>query len=143
MNELSKIKNAWNKVYVTHGKDVPWSNKDNVDSSLPVIIDFLKKNHISTSSLLDYGAGSGHFAVALKEKLSIPRVVCADITDGGADREFLKQKGIEFVQVFQPKDVKEKFDIILCWSVLNHLDKNLREKFFAQFADMLMGGGAY
>ena len=140
-NNLKALKDTWGNIYAEHGTDVPWSHQGSIESGLPVIVKFLKERKVS--SLLDYGAGSGHFAVALKEALLIPRVFAADITDGGADKKWLQQKGIEFILANQPKEVgKEKFDAILCWSVLNHLNRDLREAFLGQFAEMLTDRGS-
>jgi len=141
MNNFDEIQKAWDDVYTEHGQDVPWATKANCDCAVPLIVDYVKRNKLTPQSLLDYGTGTGHMAIAIKEQLGIPRIIAADITDKGVDKKLLKRLSIDFVRANQPKDVGGKHDLILCWGVFHHVGPELSQEFLTQFADMLNDNG--
>jgi len=131
------IKKAYDKTYTELGSGVLWATEKWRDDGVNLMVDFVLKNNIPHSSLLDYGAGTGHFAVAFKDKLSIPKVVAADISEVAVDKRLLSQHGINFLQAAQPKEVGGKYDLILCWTVLMSFNPEQRKEFLAQFSKML------
>ena len=108
---------------------------------MSLVIDYVNKNNVQPKSLLDYGAGTGHLAVAFKEKFSIPKVIATDITTNGMDIELLKKHKVDFSQASQPKDVNEKFDMILSWAVFHYLDPKQCQEYLSQFAETLNDNG--
>lgn len=141
MNTVNETKRkAFQKLYADE-EILPWTTKEALDESLPLIIDFIKKNNIHIGSLLDYGAGTCHFAIALKQMLGIPKVVAVDFTENCANKEELAHSGVEFVVADRPEKVGGKYDAILCWTVLHSINPELHKEYLAQFAKMLNDNG--
>ena len=140
MDKLTEIKQVWDSVYTEHGTDVPWVKKESL--SVNFILDLVSKTNLQPKSMLDYAAGTGHIAAAIQEKLNIPNVVAADITKNPVDEKLLEQHEIKFIEASAPKDVGGKYDLILCWTLFNHLPPEMCKEFLAQFADMLNKNGA-
>jgi len=138
---VKDIKSVWDNVYTERGSNVPWATENWLNASLPDIINFIVSNGIKIDSLLDYGAGTGHFALALKSALNIPKVIAADISDKGLDKQRLVDAGIDFIITDQPKDVGGKYDVILCWAVFHHIDSKYYKDFLSQFHSMLNDDG--
>lgn len=140
-NNFDKIKDAWDGTYNKFGQNVSWATKERRAFVVNLVLDFAKKGNSSVNSLLDYGTGTGHVAVELKNLLSIPKVVGADISAKGVDKKHLEQNGVGFALINQPKDIGGKYDFILCWSVLFINDLKIQKKYLKQFADMLTDNG--
>jgi len=139
MTDLDELKAAWGNVYEEHGQDVPWVNQSARDNVVSIVAKVMKTKNVQ--SLLDYGAGTGHLAIALKEILGVSNITVSDITDKGIDKLLLQKHGIDFVQASQPEEVGGKYDLILCWSMLHQVEPNLARKFLAQFSTMLNDRG--
>ena len=138
--ELDEIKKYWD---YRHSEKVglAFATKEQSDIWVSLISKYIKRNKLNQQSLLDYGTWTGLVSLGLKEQLRIPKVVAADISDEGIDKELLKKSGVHFIQANQPKEVGGKYDIILCVSVFHHIAPKYVKQFMAQFSDMLSENG--
>jgi hypothetical protein len=91
--------------------------------------------------MLDYGAGTGHWSLALKKSLDIRNVVAADISDKGFDRGLLEQNGIKTTLASRPSEIDGVYDLILCWGVFHHISPKLYKSFLMQFSNLLADSG--
>ena len=140
MNEKT-IKQAWENVYNEHGQNVQWSTQERANIVVKLVADYIQENNRQINSLLDYGAGTGHISVALKNAFNIPNVVAVDIAENSFDKEALTRNGIKHIAASLPKDkIDGKFDLILCWSVLYH-DHKLLEQTISEFSKLLTQKG--
>jgi len=140
-SNFGEIKIAFDNVYKKDVDNIPWTRREWLDDSKLPIFNYIQNQNLRPQSLLDYGTGTGHLAIAIKEQFDIPKIVAADITNNCIDREQLKYFGIDFIQALQPKDVSGKYDIILCWAVFHYLTKNQSIDFLTQFSKMLNKNG--
>jgi tRNA (mo5U34)-methyltransferase len=117
----------WHKVTLDDGRVTPGKVDiaKHEDAYLFSSLDFAGK------SVIDIGCWDGYFSF-MAEKRGATRVVGFDDPDyrwGGMDGfEFLKdhfKSNVEFVKGTIFKPMKEKFDIVLCYGVLYHLNDPL------------------
>lgn len=82
---------------------------------------------INPRSVLDWGCGIAQNAIMIKKYAKVSRVVAADLDSKTLDfakfREAEHKYGIEFLETDKeyPNMAPEKFDVILCFDVLEHL----------------------
>jgi len=141
MEYFNQLRKSWEKTYTEHGSSVPWAKQEYLDVFVPTISGLIKKYHPKANSALDYGTGTGQYAVLLKRELGIYTVVAADLTDKGIDKTLFEKHKIKFVCSDTPNDVSGTYDVILCWGVFHCIEPKYHEQFLSQFAGMLNAGG--
>jgi cyclopropane fatty-acyl-phospholipid synthase-like methyltransferase len=139
-NLMQNQQNAWNNVYKNYGS-LPWTTKMWQEKSLAPIYSFINNHNLKINSLLDYGGGSGHIAVAMKENFDIPKVVVADISENAFNKEDLEKNNIKCQIASFPENVDGKFDSIVCWGVFHHINPTLYEPILQQFRKKLNDNG--
>lgn len=99
----------------------------------------LHKN--KTAQILDIGCGMGRFMLALKE-LGYDNIKGVDIDERQIDAakkdglDVIQEDAIEFL-----KNIQEKYDVIYCMDVLEHLPKTLQMEFLKEINNHLNNDG--
>jgi len=120
----------WNKVYQEHSSDAPWLTDTHADF-------FAKefKKYINTSKpqkILDYGCGNGKIGMHFIS--SDNQVEFADISDemiASLNEQF--QGKIPTYVVSYPEEIHNKYDCIICCTVLHHINPTEWKTFLQQF----------
>ena len=127
----------WNKVYQEH-KDAPWLTDVSANFFINEVknyIDFSKTNII-----LDYGCGNGKIGIHFLQE-GMP-VEFADTSDEQIDKLNEQFEGkVPTYAVSYPKEISNKYDYIICCSVLHHINPDFWETFLNQFYNLLNPNG--
>jgi SAM-dependent methyltransferase len=134
-------KSLYEKIYETPG--AVWTSKD----PRPELVELVKSGKIKPCRTIDIGCGEGFFSIYLASKGF--DVLGIDISDKaiGYARDNATKAGIkaEFRQLdfYNLQSLKERFDLVLEWSILHMILPPRREEYIRIVADVLNPGGKY
>jgi 2-polyprenyl-3-methyl-5-hydroxy-6-metoxy-1,4-benzoquinol methylase len=92
-------------------------------------------------SVLDYGTGSAHFLKLLAEKNPAIRIVGFEPWDNMLEQAKEETKNLQNVRIIKAIDFNERFDIVTCFEVLEHLTEEKQRKVFSDCKKLLKTGG--
>jgi len=143
-NSLDKSKKEWDEVYQDNGDNLSWTKPQHLIESLNNIRKHLQQRRKPIESMLDYGCGTAELAVALKRIMGVNNVVATDITDKAVNKKYLDLNGIKFQIASRPNEVRtdQKFDLIICNHVFNHIDPRFHTEYLIGFKNLLSENGS-
>src|SRR5687768_2575598 len=103
-------------------------------ASMDVLVSLARYNFVNrtintrTSSVLDFGCGSGYGTRVLKERF-------ADVTSFDVYPDDYKPEGIEVIQDIN-KIKSRKYDVITCFEVIEHIDEKGQEKLMQDLSEL-------
>jgi 2-polyprenyl-3-methyl-5-hydroxy-6-metoxy-1,4-benzoquinol methylase len=134
---LEKRKEQWDKVYDGDKEKLPWT-----ENPIPVeIISKFCSFFSEGGEVLDFGCGDGILTKILIENgLS---VTCSDISAGALKMVSKQFPNIKTIQAGDPSEIITdiKFDGILVWGVLHHVDERLWDEYFKRLSEMTKPNG--
>jgi 2-polyprenyl-3-methyl-5-hydroxy-6-metoxy-1,4-benzoquinol methylase len=95
----------------------------------------------NAGSILDYGTGSAHFLKLLAEKNPTMRIVGFEPWDNMLEQAKEETKDYPNVSISKTIDFDERFDIVTCFEVLEHLTEEKQCKVFSDCKKLLKTGG--
>lgn len=107
--------------------------------SMDVLVSLARYNFVNrtinttSSSVLDFGCGSGYGTKVLKERFK-------DVTSFDVYPDDYKPEGIDVIQDIN-KIKSRKYDIITCFEVIEHIDADGQVKLMKDLSDLLNPGG--
>jgi SAM-dependent methyltransferase len=134
----------WNDIYnncLTNEKEVPWEQSDVVNKNKEIISDILSPLSQREKTLLDYGCGIGTYIDLFIEKNY--KVTIIDISSIAIDKckELYKEKiSLSLIQD-SPDNINNKYDVVICWGVMHHIDPKNWNKFIEKFYKLLNDSG--
>lgn len=143
-----KQSDYWTKYYLKWRNQLPWCCPMWKENSWKVLSDVLPTK--TGIRLLDYGCSKGNYVpLYLKKKF---KVVGADIVKEAVEYcRSDKHKGAEFFEAATPKKLFDqlgrqdekntKFDVIVLWSLMQHINSKLWQSFFDAFYNQLAEDG--
>lgn len=121
--------------------DVPWHNSAWIDASSLILRKWLDSKH--PSSLLDFGCGCGVYVELYKEFVEEDHIDLIDISEVAIAECRKKFNGIytscRGLDALRKRDCR--YDVIVCWGVLSHLNEKEREQILALFTERLNEDG--
>ena len=129
-------KKFWDDVYKKGF--IPWTDKGKDASFAEHIIYDTELNQ--SSKILDYGCGEGILGkYFLKHGMNVDFAEISE-TQVSALRKKLGDKSHVY-QVNEPRDITQKYDLIICSAVMHHIEPAKWQDFLSQFNELLNDGG--
>ncbi|MCP4763948.1 MAG: class I SAM-dependent methyltransferase [archaeon] len=97
---------------------------------------FIKQVEVKNKNVLDVGAGRGKMSILLAKEFKCASITCIDPNQENLDLayESARLEGFEEKVKYMKRDARSSqfpdkhFDIVLCFNVLHHVEKEDREK---------------
>ena len=137
-----KTRDAWNKLYIEHGENVPWAAEPELNKWYIEVISKYLKQTPQKQTLLDYGCGLGQVAEHFRQKGF--QIELADLSEVITAKLIKKyQNKVPVYLVTAPKDITndEGYDVILAIGVFHHVNPDNWTSFLEDFYKLLKKDG--
>lgn len=144
---FTRLQQYWNNRVDEHGH-TGWSNAYlyDYDQKLRInrIVHLIGKNNVNR--IFDFGCGTGEVAAAFAEIYPDCEIVCSDVSDkvlNIASNRLRNYSNVEFYcgELDLIADQGKKYDLILCVTVLQHIEKTKLSPHLSVLKDMLTENG--
>lgn len=129
-------KKFWDEVYKKGF--TPWTDKGKDASFAEHIINDTGLNQ--SAKILDYGCGEGILGkYFLEHGLDVDFAEISEVQVNTLRKELGNKSNVYLVN--EPKDITQKYDVIICSGVMHHIEPDKWQAFLDQFNDLLKDGG--
>lgn len=135
----------WDKFYREHFNDAPWMQPESNNSYFQVIRKYLGKD-LKNKSILDYGCGNGRTTYGLIDYgAQIDYVEISTILFESLKKSYDNNDKVNVFLADNPSDFfqkhpEKKYDVIIAWALMHHIDREHRKEFCDAFVNMMKKG---
>jgi SAM-dependent methyltransferase len=135
----------WDDIYnncLTNEKIVPWEQPDVVNKHKEIINNILSSLSLQREkTLLDYGCGTGIYIDLFIEKgYEVTVVDISSVAINKCKKLYGEKIKNSLIQEF-PDNINDKYDVVICWGVMHHIEPKNWNTFIEKFYKLLNDSG--